>query len=388
MSLSMTIRLAWKNIFGNRLRSGLTVLGIVIGITSVILLVGLVNGASQSIMEEMSSMGANAITISIYDSEQAIDYEDVDAMQSIDKVDAVAPYTIISAVISKSGTKGSGTTVMGVGDAYLRVMDYELEAGRDFSPIDIDHNIKAVIIGKEVANTFWKNKSPCGDTIKLDGDDYTVIGVLKSTGSSNGNNVDKTVMIPLSTSRYLGADTAITELLATAENEDVVVEASNNIKDYMQKEHKLSPDYMDVYTEKQMQEAMDEVYRAMSLLLGGIASISLLVGGIGVMNVMLVSVTERTREIGIRKSLGARRRDIMRQFLIESMVLSVFGGLIGILIGLLGGRVIVLLGFFFSPSIGMILLSFAVSVAVGLIFGILPARRAAGLRPVEALHYE
>lgn len=384
----MTIRLAWKNIFGNRLRSGLTVLGIVIGITSVILLVGLVNGASQSIMEEMSSVGADTITISIYDSEKAIDYEDVAAMESIDKVEAVAPYTVISATISKSGAKGKGATVIGVGSSYLRVMDYELETGRDFSPIDVDHNIKAVIIGKEIANTFWKNRNPCGDTIKLDGDDYIVIGVLKSTGSSNGNNVDKTVMIPISTAGYLGADTSITELLATAENEDAVAEASKNIREYMQSEHKLGSDYMDVYTEQQMQEAMDEIYRAMSLLLGGIASISLLVGGIGVMNVMLVSVTERTREIGIRKSLGARKRDIMRQFLIESMVLSVFGGLIGILIGLLGGRLIVLLGFYFAPSIGMILLSFAVSVTVGLVFGILPARRAAGLRPVEALHYE
>ena len=387
MSLSMTIRLALKNIIGNRLRSGLTILGLVIGIASVILLVGMVNGATQSINEDISSMGADVITVSVYD-ENVIQYEDMDDIRKLDLIRDVSPYVYIDATISKGGDKSTGSSIYAAGEAYTDIMGYEIETGRKLSRIDVDNCTKVVVIGKGIADRFWKKGDPCGDKIKLNGDDYTVVGVMKSMGSSMGNNVDEMLIMPITSARYLGESTTIYDLFVRADSEDIVTEACDNIKDYLKTVKGLDKDWFDVSTQKMMLEAMEEVSRTMALLLGGIASISLLVGGIGVMNVMLVSVTERTREIGIRKSLGARRKDIMYQFLIESMVLSLLGGLIGIIAGLLIGRVVALTGMVFAPSIGMILLAVGVSVAVGLIFGILPAYRAAGLRPVEALRYE
>lgn len=388
MSFTLTIKLAWKNICGNRLRSGLTILGLVIGIASVILLVGIANGATKNISDEVSSLGTDIITLSIYDSEKALDYDEISDLKKIDKVKDVSPYTTISATLSKGGTKSKGTTLIGAGASYTEMMGYDLEYGRNLSPIDVKNCIKAVVIGNGIAEKFWKNKNPCGSTMKIDGDDYTVVGVLKSAGSSMGNNVDKSVIMPLPTAKFLGADTSITQMYLRADNEDSVDAATKNVKKYFKEVKHMGSDYMDVYSQKQMQKSMEKINKTLSLLLGGIASISLLVGGIGVMNVMLVSVTERTREIGIRKSLGAKKRDIMYQFLIESTVLSVFGGLIGIAFGLLLGRITILVGFYFAADIGTILLAFGVSVAVGLIFGIMPSYRAACLRPVEALRYE
>ncbi|MBQ9708240.1 MAG: FtsX-like permease family protein, partial [Firmicutes bacterium] len=226
------------------------------------------------------------------------------------------------------------------------------------------------------------------DTLKIDGDDYTVVGVLKSTGSAMGGYADGQVIIPISTAGYLGQSTEITNFYVRAETEKDTETVSNQIKDFLQNDKGLVDDDFEVTSQQQMLDSMKEMNRTLALLLGGIASISLLVGGIGVMNVMLVSVTERTREIGIRKSLGAKRKDIMFQFLVESMVLSLAGGIIGVLAGIAFGRIAVLIGGFFSPSILMILLSVGVSITVGLIFGIMPAYRAAKLRPVEALRYE
>lgn len=388
MNPAMTIRLALKNIAGNRLRSGLTILGLVIGIASVILLVGLVNGAAQSINDEISSMGADVITVSLYDDSVEFQYEDMDEIKQVALIKDASPYVFIDAAVSRGGEKAKTAAIYGAGEAYTDIMGYEIESGRPLSRIDIDNSSKVVVIGKGIAKKFWRNSDPCGSTLKLDGDDYTVIGVMKSMGSSNGNAVDQTVIMPLTSAKYLGENTTIMELYVRSDSEEDVDAACDNLKSYLSGTKGVDPQNCDVSTQKMMLEAMEEINRTMALLLGGIASISLLVGGIGVMNVMLVSVTERTREIGIRKSLGAKKKDIMFQFLTESMVLSMLGGLIGIVTGLLLGRIVILIGQAFAPGIGMIMLSVGVSMAVGLIFGILPSYRAACLRPVEALRYE
>ncbi len=388
MNVSMTVRLALKNIKGNRLRSGLTMLGLVIGISSVILLVGLANGATSSIMDDFSSMGADVITVSIYDSEKGMSYTELDELRKLDLIENASPYSMLEATVSKGGNKVKGSSLVGCGAAYAGMIGAEVEKGRNLSPVDIENSIKAVVIGNDIAKKLWKNKNPCGDTLKIDGDDYTVVGVLKSTGSSMGNNTDKTVLMPISTAQYLGADVSITEIYLKAVSEEDVDTATAEAKAYFKDKKKIESDYMDVYSQKQMLKSMEEANRTLSLLLGGIASISLLVGGIGVMNVMLVSVTERTREIGIRKSLGAKKKDILIQFLMESTVLSVLGGLMGIALGIGIGKIISLFGTAFSPSIGMMMISFAVSVSVGLVFGILPASRAAKMKPVDALRYE
>lgn len=388
MNILLTARTAWKNIISNRLRSGLTVLGLVIGIASVILLVGMVNGATERINDEMYSVGADLVSVCIYDTESALAYDDLAPMRKLDNVSGVTPFTYLSGSVTAGGKKVSGTELMGGGESYADMMGYEMKYGRDLSRIDMDNYTKCVIIGEKISEGYWQDRNPCGLTLKIDGDDYTVVGVMKGAGSSMGSNIDNTVVMPITTSRYLGGEAGITEFYVRADSEENAEKVSKSVKQYLSKTHNLTSDYCDVTTQKMMIDAMNEMNNAMALLLGGIASISLLVGGIGVMNVMLVSVTERTREIGIRKSLGAKRKDILWQFLVESVVLSLIGGLIGILTGLLFGRIAILAGAFFSPGIGMILLAFAVSVAVGLVFGILPAFRASKMKPVEALRYE
>lgn len=388
MSISLTIRVACKNILSNRLRSGLTILGLVIGIASVIILVGIGNGAAGSVQSQVSSLGTDVITVSVTSTDNALSYDQVQEMKRISSVEDVSPYVTISSTISKSGTVSSQASVFGAGESYTSMMNYELTYGRKMSKIDVDNNTKVAIIGSDVAEDFWGTGNPVGDTIKLDGDDYTVIGALKSVGSSMGNNIDSTVIIPISTARYLGANTAVTNMYVRAADEGNAETAASAIKQYLGYTCDIDEDNYSVSTQEQMQEAMGEINNTLSLLLGGIAGISLLVGGIGVMNVMLVSVTERTREIGIRKSLGAKRRDILYQFLIESMVLSVIGGILGITIGLAGGELSAVFGASFSPGITMVIVAFLVSFAVGLIFGIFPANRASKMEPVDALRYE
>ncbi|MCR5035179.1 MAG: ABC transporter permease [Clostridia bacterium] len=388
MSIPLTIRLAWKNILANRLRSGLTILGLVIGIASVIILVGIGNGAASSVKSQVASLGTDIITVSITDSDNSLSYDQVQEMKNLSSVSEVSPYIMLSASVSKDGDVSSQSSIVGTSESYRSMMGYDLESGRDISRIDVDNSTKVAIIGSDVAEEFWGSGDPVGDTIKISGDNYTVIGVLDSAGSSMGNNIDEMILIPVSAARYLGEDTSITSLYVRASDEDKAESAAGALEQYLSVNCGIGEDAFTVSTQEMMLEAMEDINNTLSLLLGGIASISLLVGGIGVMNVMLVSVTERTREIGIRKSLGAKRKDILYQFLIEALVLSVTGGMIGIIAGFIGGQVAILAGASFAPGVGMIILSFAVSVAVGLIFGIFPANRAASLRPVEALRYE
>lgn len=388
MSLSMTIRLAWKNILGSRLRSGLTVLGLVIGIASVIILVGIGNGAVSSVNTQVASMGTDIVIVNISDSDSALTYDAVNELGTVDGVKEVSPYQMLSASLSHDGTSSSRASIVGAGASLIDMMGYDLASGRGISKIDVDNSSKVVIIGSGIAEEFWGSIDPSGDTIRIDGDIYTVIGVLESVGSSMGNNVDETAIIPITTAEYLGVSTAVSTVYARAESSDKADMVADNISNYLTGTFGISEDDVSVTTQSSMLEAMEEINNTLSLLLGGIAGISLLVGGIGVMNVMLVSVTERTREIGIRKSLGAKKRDILFQFLMESTVFSVFGGIIGIAAGFAGGGIATLFGVGFSPGLDIVLISAAISIAVGLIFGIFPSYRAAGLDPVEALRYE
>ncbi len=384
----MTSKLAWKNIVSNGLRSGLTVLGLVIGIASVIILVGIGNGAAYSVRSQVASLGTDIITVSISDSDSALSYTAASELTDVEGISEVSPYQMLSATLSNGGSTSSRASVVGTGAAFTDMMGYELKSGRALSPIDINNCSKVVIIGSDVAEEFWGLADPCGDTIRIDGDSYTVIGVLESVGSSMGNNIDEAAVIPITTAKYLGVSTSISNIYVRADSEADAEASAENLELYLTSVLGISEDDVSVTTQSMMLEAMEDINNTLSLLLGGIAGISLLVGGIGVMNVMLVSVTERTREIGIRKSLGARKKDILYQFLMESMVLSIFGGLIGIIVGFAGGEIATLFGASFAPGMSMVILSVAVSVAVGLVFGIFPSYRAAGLRPVEALRYE
>lgn len=387
MKFYSILKSALKSIANNKLRSGLTMLGLIIGIASVIVLVGIGTGASSDVTEQVQSLGTDIITVSIT-SDESFEYSDLSEFLEIDNVVSTAPYKSVSGTVTRETTTASQASIMAIDDNYLTVTNTTLEEGRTISIIDIENKSKVCILGSDIATTLFSLVDPVGETIKIDGDKYTVIGLLEEQGSSMGTNIDEMILIPVTTAKYLGEDTTISSMYIQVENENLIDTTINRIENYIRQTLGISSSYYSVSSQDSAIETMENVTSTLSLLLGGIASISLIVGGIGVMNVMLVSVTERTKEIGIRKSLGAKKMDILFQFLVEALVLSILGGIIGIIAGIGIGNLAENFDFSFSPSGTIILLAFSSSAAIGLIFGIFPAYSAANLNPIEALRTE
>lgn len=388
MNIAGILKVAFKNIKNNKLRSVLTMLGLIIGIASVIVLVGIGSGATDDVTNQVQSLGTDILTINITSEDSSIEYEKIDEILDLDNISKVAPYKNVSSTVSRGSTTASKSTILATNDSYLEVTNTALAEGRTISQIDIKNKTKVCILGSEIATSLFNLSDPVGEAIKINGDKYTVIGVLEEQGTSMGNNIDEMVLIPLTTAKYLGTDTSITNLYVKVENEDNIDRTIMTLENYIRSTLQISSDYYSVSSQDSMIDTMESVSNTLSLLLGGIASISLIVGGIGVMNVMLVSVTERTKEIGIRKSLGAKRRDILFQFLVESLVLSVIGGIIGVISGIGIGNLVQNFGYTFNASSKVILVSFSSSALIGLVFGIFPAYRAAGLNPIDALRTE
>lgn len=388
MNIAGILKVAFKNIKNNKLRSVLTMLGLIIGIASVIVLVGIGSGATDDVTNQVQSLGTDILTINITSEDSSIEYEKIDEILDLDNISKVAPYKNVSSTVSRGSTTASKSTILATNDSYLDVTNTALAEGRTISQIDIKNKTKVCILGSEIATSLFNLSDPVGEAIKINGDKYTVIGVLEEQGTSMGNNIDEMVLIPLTTAKYLGTDTSITNLYVKVENEDNIDRTIMTLENYIRSTLQISSDYYSVSSQDSMIDTMESVSNTLSLLLGGIASISLIVGGIGVMNVMLVSVTERTKEIGIRKSLGAKRRDILFQFLVESLVLSVIGGIIGVISGIGIGNLVQNFGYTFNASSKVILVSFSSSALIGLVFGIFPAYRAAGLNPIDALRTE
>lgn len=388
MKLLQIIKVAIKNITSNKLRSILTMIGLIIGISSVIVLVGISSGSSKAVTSQVQQLGTDILTISIYSSDYSLPYDKLNELAEIENIDEVVPYKTISKTVSRGTTTSSGSQIIATNDKYLNVRNLNLAEGRTISIIDIENQSKVCIIGSDVAIQLFSLTDPLGQTLKIDGDNYTVIGVLEEQGTSMGTNTDSMLLIPLTTAKYLDTDTSITSLYAKVSDENKIDDTINLIENYLRTILQVSTDYFSVSSQDSMLSAMSDINNTLSLLLGGIASISLIVGGIGVMNVMLVSVTERTKEIGIRKSLGAKKKDILIQFLVEALVLSLLGGVIGIGLGLLIGNIAENFGFTFISSDTTILISFLSSAAIGLVFGIFPAYRAACLNPIDALRQE
>lgn len=271
-------------------------------------------------------------------------------------------------------------------NGYMDITNLTISSGRVISKIDLENNSKVCLLGNDMAETLFNLSNPVGQSIKIDGDNYTVIGVLTAVGSSMGSNVDDMIIIPFTTAKYLGSDTSINDIYIKISDENKADSTETLIEEYIESNLGITTDYFSVSSQDSMLDTMDNINNTLSLLLGGIASISLIVGGIGVMNVMLVSVTERTKEIGIRKALGAKRIDILMQFFIEALVLCILGGLVGIAVGLAGGTILGKMGYTFIPSIGIVSVAFLSSVLIGTIFGIFPANKASKLNPIDALH--
>lgn len=383
-----TIKIAFKNIKNNKLRTTLTMLGLIIGIASVIILVGIGTGASSKVQNQVQSLGTDILTVTINSSDESLEYSSLEDISKIDNVASVAPYKTISNTISNGTKSTSNASIIATNDNYLEVTNLSLYEGRTISIVDIENSSKVCIIGQGLATTLFSLADPLNQTIKIDGDNYTVVGMLNEAGSSMGTNIDNVLIIPITTAKYLGTDTSINNLYLKVSDENKITQTTNLIKNYLGITLESSTDNYSVTTQDSVLDTMEEVTNTMSLLLGGIASISLVVGGIGVMNVMLVSVTERTKEIGIRKSLGAKGKDILIQFLIESVVICILGGIIGISMGIGLGNLVQNFGYSFTASSTIIFISFITSALIGIIFGIFPAYRAAKLNPIDALHTE
>lgn len=379
---------ALKNIKNNKLRSGLTMLGLIIGIASVILLVGIGNGTSSNVNSQVQSLGTDILTLNIQSSDSSLEYENIDELTQIDNIENAVPYKNVSATVSRESTVSQKSSIIATTSGYFDVTNTTISSGRLMSDIDLENNNKICLLGSDISTTLFNLSNPIGQKIKIDGDNYTVVGVLTTKGTSMGNDVDNMIIIPFTTAKYLGSDTSINNVYIKVENEDLIEKTSTMIEEYVEETLGITTDYFSVSSQDSMLDTMENVNNSLSMLLGGIASISLIVGGIGVMNVMLVSVTERTKEIGIRKSLGATKKDILIQFLIESLVLSIIGGIVGVLFGIGIGEFLKLYSYSFSPTMQVIFLAFFSSAFIGLIFGIFPAYKAAKLNPIDALRTE
>ena len=383
------IKVSIKNIISNKLRSGLTMLGLIIGIISVILLVGIGSGANRDVTSKVKSLGTGTLTVTINsNSDASLEYSQIDEILKISNVDAVAPYKNVSGTVSRGTTTSKRASILATTPQYMSIMNLTISDGRLLSSIDLNNYSKICLVGSDLAESLFENtktKDIVGQSLKIEGDNYTVVGVLTSAGSSMGNNVDTTLIIPFTTAKYLKGDTSINNLYVKVADENYIEQTTTLIENYISNTLSIDDDYFSVTSQDNMLETMSSISDTLSLLLGGIAGISLVVGGIGVMNVMLVSVTERTKEIGIRKALGAKRKDILGQFLVESLILCILGGTIGVGLGLGIGKILQTFGFNFSATSTVVIISFASSALIGIAFGIFPAYKASKLNPIDAL---
>lgn len=378
----MKIKMSYKNIKSNKLRSILTMLGLIVGVSSVIILVGIVKGSTTSVLDEVSSLGSNILRVNIT-SDYNIKLDDLNKLEKENNIESISAYKNINATISKNSITSSKTSLIAVDNNYLDISSLSLKKGRNISIIDIENKNKVCILGSNAAETYFSLSNPINETIKINNEEFTVVGILEESDTT-----DDTIILPITTIKYLNVDTSINNVLIKVEDTSNIDKTINEVENSIRSNYQISTDYFTVTSSTSILDSMSNITDTLSLLLGGIASISLIVGGIGVMNVMLVSVTERTKEIGIRKSLGAKKKDILYQFLIESLILCIIGGAIGILLGVSIGYILTLFGISYTLSLDVIILSVSVSLLIGLIFGIFPAYKASSLNPIDALRSE
>ena len=389
---SQAFKMSMKSILANKGRSALTMLGIVIGVSSVIILTGIGGGTTQSITDSISAMGTGKITVSMTRGRNSSRYIDVDDMVSYkeenpDLVSHMSPY-LTSTVTVKNGNKNVRTSLNACDKDYETIGNLEFQSGRFFSDSDINNRKKVCIVGTYQVMELYGGVDPVGESIKINGTVFEIIGVYKQQGDSTESSADNTITIPYTTAmRFLKTKNIQTFYLYSKDEENVEY-VTNHIKRYITQKLGTS-DGFNVSNMSSLLDTMDEMTGIMTTMLAGIAGISLIVGGIGIMNIMTVSVSERTREIGIRKAIGARTTDILLQFLIESVVLSGFGGIIGILFGVAIGLAIDSLSeITYITQTNMVFMSFIFSLIVGIFFGLNPAKKAARLNPIDALRSE
>jgi putative ABC transport system permease protein len=408
MSIWQAFLEALESLSANKMRSGLTILGIVIGVGAVIAMVSIGRGAEATITDSIQGIGTNLLFVFRGGSEEVrnpkpITLGDAEAIADpllAPSVAGVAPVLQGSGKVSFGG-ESTNTQISGITPDYAQVRNYQVSEGEFINEEHMLGQASVVLLGQEVAkDLFARSEGLVGETVRIEGQPFRIIGILESRGGSGFSNEDDVVMVPLTTaqSRLIRRSTRdrVDLLLVQAVSSQDVPQASSEVAQILRTRHRteIGADDFTILTQQDFLDTASTITNVLTIFLGGIAAISLLVGGIGIMNIMLVSVTERTREIGLRKAVGAHKADIMIQFLTESSVLSLFGGLIGIALGwmisFIVGRIAQANNAPIYPSISadIVLLATIFSTAVGLFFGLYPANRAANLEPVEALRYE
>jgi putative ABC transport system permease protein len=395
---------AMEAIRRNKMRSGLTALGIIIGVACVIAMIGVGEGSQAAIQAQISSLGTNFLMVfpgvatqsgaRVFTGQSMLTEEDVAAVRSeCPSVAYVSPYCRTSAQVV-SGNVNWGTRIEGVGVEWSFVRSWNLEQGTFFGASEVRSAAKVCLLGSTVASALFENQSPVGDALRIKNIPFRVVGVLEKKGSSlTGQDQDDVVVVPYTTAmRLLKGTTKIDLFLASAVSPESVEQAEREIEALLRQRHRIAPgqdsDFL-IRSQQEISQTAGQTSRTLSLLLATVASISLLVGGIGIMNIMLVTVKERTHEIGLRLAVGAKKRDILTQFLIEALTLSVTGGLIGVALGIAASRLLAReAGWPIVLSPGAIAIAFGFSAAVGVFFGFYPARRASRLDPIQALRYE
>ena len=386
-----SVRMSVSNIRQNRMRSFLTILGIMIGVTAVIALVTTISGVSSSISDSFSSMGASTMTLSATgtDLQGGLTAENMEEISELDHVEGVSPSVSLSVTAARDDAYESGVSVSGRNDDYFVQEPDTLSRGRAINSIDLDQSLRVCLISEELVETFFYGDDPIGQELYLDGMRFTVVGVLAADADSSVSSMfsgSNAVIVPYTTALKMNGETLVSSLTLYIDDANAAEIVESELETCLDAIFDYEDDTYSITTMESIADTMESMLSMMSALLGGIASIALLVGGIGIMNMMLTSVTERTVEIGLKKAIGARPGQIQAQFLIESFLLSMVGGLAGVVLGIaLSAILCQVLGTGFSLSYGAIALGVGFSAAVGVLFGWSPARKASRLNPIDAL---
>ena len=390
-----SFKMAVKAIAGNKMRSFLTILGVVIGVVAIVVLVSIGQGANSSVVESIEGMGTNLITANI--NARRMNPIDLDSLNELAQNEAIS---YVAPIASVSGTVKAGTTtyddgvVQGTTPGYESIRNWTVAEGRFLQQPDIDNRSFVAVIDSEAATEMYGTTHAVGETFSLNGYTITVVGVLEAVGSSASGSNDNQILIPFTLAQRLSNQTSISSFYVSAASSAQVEQAQAAVESYLEKAFEnyntrsFGTQYS-VFNQTEMLSTLSETTNTLTLMLGGIAAISLLVGGIGIMNIMLVSVSERTREIGIRKAIGAARGNILMQFLIESLVVSLMGGLLGLAISVAAVKALApVLQMTLTIPVNVAWMAIGFSVFIGVVFGMYPANKASKLRPIQALHYE
>ena len=405
MMIVAILKIAVRALQRNALRSLLTLLGMIIGVGAVIATTSIGNGAKRQVEAGIAALGQNVLIVlsgSVnrggfsmgFGSAGTLTQGDFDAVRrEVPGVEGASPEVRTSAQVA-FGSQNLATQVTGVGEDYLSVRAWQLASGENFTDADVRSANKVCLIGKTTATTLFGEGDPVGEVIRVKSAPFTVVGLLAAKGvSMRGDDQDDIVLVPFTSAmKRLSGQTSFRSFIVQAASPDLMPVVQEEISNLLRQRHRITEGKEDdflVRTQQEITEVATQTSKVMTVLLGAIAGISLLVGGIGIMNIMLVSVTERTREIGVRLAVGARSYDILLQFLAEAVALSIFGGLLGIALGIAASELVPrFLGWPTAVSSGSIMVSFAASVAIGVFFGFYPARKASELDPIDALRYE